>query len=242
MKKLTPEEFIACKKSDTLVVLGSGSSINLITDKQWDQIRQWDSIGFNWFCHHPFGPTFFVIREQSNISSRNRDTETRERLFKDLNKKSYANTCLIVHDISHHSPKTFSWVEPSRLRKFPQNGIVVRDIKARLSRKLLTCSIFEKGVVHGSCSLTNVLHIGLFLQYKRIYFVGVDLGNSRYFWLKGNRTRSSIRSKGRKYSSKHPVAGPVLIMVRMIKKNFNPEMLTANRKSLLTRVIPFREI
>ena len=47
------------KKSDTLFILGSGSTINKISDKQWGKIDDHDSIGFNFWLVHDFVPDFF---------------------------------------------------------------------------------------------------------------------------------------------------------------------------------------
>jgi len=47
MKIISKEEFIAKKKSDTLVVFGSGFSINRIVEEEWKKLMLFDSIGFN---------------------------------------------------------------------------------------------------------------------------------------------------------------------------------------------------
>lgn len=234
---LSKEAFLKQKTSDTLVIFGSGSSINKISDAQWSAIASYDSIGFNWFCHHWFGPTFFVIREQANIRSRNVATETRKHLFEDLERKSYAKTCLIVHNISH-SRHVYSYA--ARHRKFCQNGIIVKDLKGKLKFKRLRGDIFSKGVCHGSCTLTNVIHIGLYLKYKRLIFAGIDLRDSSYFWLPKNKTRKNIRRKGLSSESKHPIFRKTLKLVKTVKKHFSVEMTTINRKSGLVSVIPFK--
>ena len=42
-------DFLKHKTSDTIFILGSGPSINLITDDQWDHISSCNSIGFNYW-------------------------------------------------------------------------------------------------------------------------------------------------------------------------------------------------
>lgn len=55
--------FLNYKTSDTLFILGSGPSVNLITPLQWDYIKKNNSIGFNWWLAHSFVPTFHMFQE-----------------------------------------------------------------------------------------------------------------------------------------------------------------------------------
>ncbi len=57
------------KKSDTIFILGSGSSVNDLTEENWTVINSHDSIGFNFWLIHEFVPTFYFI-EPSAYSER----------------------------------------------------------------------------------------------------------------------------------------------------------------------------
>jgi hypothetical protein len=228
------------KSSDTLVIFGSGSSINKINDHQWSRLSSYDSIGFNWFCHHGFAPTFYVIREQAAIPTRNVETETRKRLFKDMRADTYAPVCLIVHDMSNHSPHSYNYAK--RCHRFEQDGIIVKDIKGKLNSKQFAQDIFKKGVFHGKCTMTNVLHIALYLRYKKLLFAGVDLRNSRYFWMHPKAARINIASRNLKSSNRHPVAKYTMVLLRRVKKHFDVEMSTMNRKSLLAKIMPYEDL
>lgn len=238
---LSRDEFLSRKSSDTLVILGSGSSINQIPDKQWKKVSSYDSVGFNWFCHHHFGPTFYAIREQANNKYRNVETETRKMLFKEMRKKSYRNTCLILHDVSKHSRKAYSYAKNSR--EFSQSGIIVKDLKHNsIRKKFFEFDIFNKGCFHWRISLANVIHIGLFLKYKKFIFVGIDLYNSRYFWLPGNKIRSNINRAKKSNKHVHPVAPFTLKLLQAIKRLFDVKMVTGNKKSHLCQIMPYEDI
>ncbi len=139
--------------------------------------------------------------------------------------------------MSGHSPKSYNYAKKHSY--FSQDGIIVKDTKGRLSVPQLKKNIFKKGVFHGKCSLTNVLHIVLHLKYKRILFAGVDLRNSQYFWLGPKVTRINILQKGLRSRNRHPVAGHVMRMIKLVNKSFDVEMYTLNRKSLLKKAIPY---
>src|SRR4051812_26800845 len=51
----------AYKQSDTLFVLGSGSSINQISAERWSGIAAHDTLGFNFWLYHPFVPRFYFF-------------------------------------------------------------------------------------------------------------------------------------------------------------------------------------
>jgi len=199
------------------------------------------SASISWFCHHEFCPTFYVIREQANTKFRNVGTETRKHLFAEMSKKGYENTCLIVHNLSHHSPRSYPYVKHSN--KFFQRGIVVKDIKKKkLRKKFFTFDIFGKGVFHGNITMTNLIHIGIYLKYKKFIFAGVDLHNSKYFWLKDRYTRSNIKRTGKNNKNRHPAASNTVSLLKMIKSNFNIDMSTLNKKSYLVKIMPYKEL
>jgi hypothetical protein len=52
------------KKSDTLFILGSGSSVNKLTEKQWEQVRKHDSFGINFWLLHPHVPNFYSFETE----------------------------------------------------------------------------------------------------------------------------------------------------------------------------------
>jgi len=231
MRRMSKEQFIDRKKSDTLVILGSGYSINKIKD--WDKIKKFDSIAFNWFCNHKFVPNFFLIREQSNIKSRVNKNETIERFYNVLSQDSYKNTCMIVQDLKHSKKAN---IHMSKTDLLSQEGVVLNDVRC-LRRPDFNSDIFKKGVIHYRCTLSNVLHIGVFLRYDRIIFAGVDLYDSRYFWLPPKSTRKNIKRKGLIFKNKHPITSSVLKTVSYAKQCGNVRMYTLNHKSLLKRKI-----
>lgn len=57
-----PSNFGIKRSSDTIFILGSGSSINEMTDGDFSLISKHDSIGFNLWLIHPFVPSFYVFQ------------------------------------------------------------------------------------------------------------------------------------------------------------------------------------
>lgn len=239
MRIITEKEFLAKKKSDTIVILGSGYSINKVTEEEWKKLMLFDSIGFNWSCKHDFEPTFFLIREQANLPIRWYRDETADILISRVNR--YKKTCCIICDVSKHTRKAYKYKKDKRINK---ECIIVRDDHGRKHscklEKYFTRNPLIHGLVHGNCTMYNILHLITYLNYNRIIFVGVDLYDSRYFWLPKKKARHTIKKKNKDAKSVHAVANDIVKLVRRYK-HFRPdvEMYVVNAKSLLVRKIPY---
>lgn len=241
MNIISQEQFLTRKTSDIIFVLGSGWSVNKVSQEEWDIVSQYDSIGFNWFCKHQFEPTFFLIREQSNLPHRKHKGETIKALIKRVNR--YKETCCVICDVKHHTPRAYSFKKDKRIKT---DCVVMRDDNNRKhSRKLhkyFTKNPFKHGLVHGRCTMFNVLHLATWLQYKHIAFLGVDLRDSRYFWLDKKETRHTVAKKGRSYRHRHAITQDTLRLIKKCKKYLSAQMYVTFKKSLLTRKIPYKTI
>ena len=231
------DKLLSSKKSDSLVILGCGYSINKISEGLWEKIGQVDSIGFNWFCKSGFVPTHYLIREQANNSPRQTRDENPNLLIKTLSGEKYNKTFFVILDIRNHSKNAFDYTD----KFIKENKAVLVDRKKKLSKiEYLKKNVCDFGVFHGRCTLVSVLHLAIFLKYKRIYFAGVDLKDSRYFWLQKNETRHTIKKKGKTFSSIHPIAGYTARFIKRMMRSFPEiEFYIVNKKSMLRDIIHF---
>jgi len=239
MNKLTIDDIKAKKTSDTIFVLGSGYSVNKVKEEEWDIIKKHNSIAFNWFCKHPFEPTYFLIREQANLPSRVARGETVKDLIKLTNK--YKDTVGIISDVRKHTRTSYRYAHDSRMQ-LP--CLVVKDDNSKRFKKIknMRCDPTKTGLIHGTCTIYNVMHLALFLDYKKIVFVGIDLYDSRYFWLKKNKTRHTVKKKKKKFKDRHAIASRTIKFIRKFGKETVLELYVTNPKSLLKRAIPYKSI
>ena len=110
----------------------------------------------------------------------------------------------------------------------------------------LTENAFEsKKCFHGdkktACSLVNALHIAMSLNPKEIIFLGVDLYDSKYFWMKENKTRHTVRNKGQTFKSRHATHNRAIHLVRCMKKT-KYTFISGVKKSLLNSIIDYKNI
>ncbi len=233
---LSETEFRNKKTSDTVVVYGSGGSVNELTTDDKQRLGEFDSFSFNWFCKFKMPVTFFMIREQANIPSRIGPGETPDILFETLGQPPFHKTCFVVQDLTSHSPHAFPYHKHTV--RLPGSGIILKDLRHGSVADWGKTDVMTQGVYHGKCSLNSALHVVLHLGYEKVIFSGVDLYDSRYFWIDGNKPRHNIKKKGGKSSSVHPIAKTTMALIRDIKKHTSLKMFTYNPKSLLKKAIP----
>ncbi|WP_404468984.1 hypothetical protein [Sutcliffiella horikoshii] len=174
------------KKSNTLFILGSGSSVNSLTNEQWEEIKKHDSVGFNFWFLHDFTPSFYVYEENLNTE--------RNDIFYDIlstKKEDYKDIPFIVKDIEYKGLTYEKIPEELRDQFYLSTDITFQSQKndLQLFYKLgyefirqLNKDIEIKVLLKKSGTLSYLLTLGEQLGYKKIVLCGVDLNNSKYFY------------------------------------------------------------
>jgi hypothetical protein len=236
---ISEQEFNKRSKTDTAVIYGCGYSLNRIGDLELHALSEFDSVAFNWFCFSKIPTTYYLVREQANLSKRTHGEETINNFYSIMN-KYYNNSCLVIHDLTKHSPNAYNYSFCENSEKFLSDYIVVQDTKLKGNDPGVELwkdkSIFDSGIYHGKTTMTNALHFAVWMGYRRIIFVGVDLYDSRYFWLKDNETRYSVKDKNKNMNSQHQTAKNTITLIKKVKKIYPKlKMYTYNKKSLLSK-------
>lgn len=169
------------KTSDTLFILGTGSSINSISNSQWKLIREHDSIGLNLFLAHPFIPTFYHL-EFTPLLLKYFEKWKSIKDF-DFKKTSFINFSLHLDEGKNISDYVFS---KHTYFSVPRRPYTHQNKKAfiKILNKYYAKNAYKENNVylHHKGSLTVALSIGVLLGYKNIILHGVDLNNSNYFY------------------------------------------------------------
>ncbi len=165
------------KKTNKLYILGSGSSINDITEDEWNTIKKHDSIGVNYFYFHKFRPSAHFVelgKSQTAFDCIHKfllcNKERTEPVFMQIRH-------LINNEITLRSSK-------NRVYLYSPTTMQSKNIDI-LRQYLKSCYIpFWSGspLIHHSSTLDCVINFAVRQGYKEICLVGVDLNNNRYFW------------------------------------------------------------
>lgn len=182
---LTRADVRARKQSNTLFILGSGGSINRLTDQQWQDIASGDSFGINHWLLHPFVPTYYAFE--------NSKPESRAIYFNNFAKvwDRYADTLMLYKD-GPRGKKRFHMVpNPFRDRFYlldnpslPILSVGQIDLAMRVLRNLLRWDSRKQKLTlyRKRASLLTIVEFGLATGYKEIVLCGVDLNTSDFFY------------------------------------------------------------
>lgn len=221
-----------------MFIFGSSFSINDITVSEWDEIRRKGStMSFNMFYYADLVDIdYHVIREvivAKNYLSRKSFSELRR-----VNNKISRNRRFLKAKyfamIDSFSPGALLWYIFYGRRKCTY---VYKNLFNRVASWPISESL-EK-IPHGGTTLFDCINISYILGYKEIVLVGVDLKDSRYFYLDYNE--SHWLSKDVKPDTPHPTQTRVLLNIvewnNHLKKQ-GVKLFSYSDSSLLRKILP----
>lgn len=177
----------AYKHSDTLFVLGSGPSINRISQKRWQAIAAHDSIGFNFWPYNPFVPTFYFMEGTCS--------EAQSKAFLELTTlraNAYRRTPKVIMDLQ----SGWHTLLPNLSEGWRENLFYARTVPAiartddefaRVVSYLKKRDVFAQGtglrnLFKHCATLSTMVTLGVKLKYKCIVLCGVDLTTSDHYY------------------------------------------------------------
>jgi hypothetical protein len=185
--KATFKNLSKFKKSNTLFILGSGPSINLVSERNWEKIAKADSIGFNKFMAHNFVPTFYHSEAEMSY------LDTTIEVF-NIRKKDFKNIPIIFNawhwDIINNGIKDLNFLNKENLyfsiprRYTGLNENELSDMLYKIYNNILYRK--ETFLFHHSSSLILMITFAVMMQYKEIVLIGFDLYDNNYFYLEKN--------------------------------------------------------
>lgn len=226
------------KKSDTVVIFGSGSSLNKIKDDDWNKIKEFDSIGFNSTIFlKKIHFTFHINREMvtQNIGEiSNQINKINENNFLD-------NTIFLM-------PKGFTASYTNRIFRYKYWN--KKKLFFLFNTNILLKEPFgnlQTGLIHKIGTLSDAMSFAYYMGYKRIILAGVDLIDRRYFFIPDNQTTNllgiptNIDINGKKVEDTHQTAlNGIVELVERWKFFFNKrgvKLYLLNEKSLLRKYL-----
>jgi hypothetical protein len=175
------------KKSEVLFILGSGPSINLITDSEWEHIRKHDSVGFNWWMAHDFIPSFYLL-QFANSEALFKLIQTRSPDYRHvpliLRGDSFANGSLPLGE----NPK-FDFLKEHELYYLREYAISSRcaiDIHKLFQHVellgMLTHGSIGTLVPKWRSTLGLLMSWGYQMGYNKMVLCGMDMHSNEHFW------------------------------------------------------------
>jgi hypothetical protein len=241
-------ELASTRRSETVFVFGSGYSLNDISEAQWRSIAAHDTFGFTAFIYQHWVRTdFHLIR--GGVEHVLQSLPFAEDFCVTLNANPlFADTTFIMQG-------DFRAMLANQIlgRRLLRPGARVYRYKTAPEGGLPTRSLAE-GVRHTNGTLCDAVNVAACLGWTNIVLAGVDLYDSRYFWLQPDETlefdpasgllkAGSINARGHRPDEVHNTArhGVVEMMGRW-RRHLEDErgirMSVLNPRSLLASVMP----
>ncbi|APD05864.1 hypothetical protein UJ101_00312 [Flavobacteriaceae bacterium UJ101] len=175
------------KKSDTVFIVGSGTSINDISEEQWKHINKHDIICLNQsFMNKNFKPTiafleFAKMKEIREIAYKNWKNDAIyqniPQIFSYLNIKAHI---LDKEEFSNFEYLKDYYCQVPYFHSIPNKRILFDLIKFREKSKIFPLN--NETLIHHLGSINKILNFCYLEGYKEIICLGLDMNNSRYFY------------------------------------------------------------
>jgi hypothetical protein len=172
-------EFFKEKTSDIIYLLGTGCSINEITNEQWSIILGYDHICINsWYYHPTIIPKWChleIIGENEIAIARRRFEEKWEKGWKNvkyvIQKEAKETLLSVVGHLGNAQVYEYERVNRGDRKKIKNTG---SDANFNPD---------DGNIYKSYCySVTNIIHILYLMGYEKIICWGLDMNNSKYFW------------------------------------------------------------
>ena len=192
------------KTSDTVFILGSGSTINDISESKWQHIEGNDSFGLNFWPIHEHVPTIHVFELPVNAEQSGFQKSYYELLQYRCEK--YSEIPIVIKDV----PRSVGHFDVSR---YPEdlisNTYLAEEI--RFPWRNTDYRVFNRSIewfdengyfesdgrmetgLKKRASVSFLIHMAVRMGYDDIVLCGVDMNNSKYFY---NENRQQLNKNG----------------------------------------------
>jgi hypothetical protein len=232
----------AARRSETVFVFGSGASLNELQPREWDHVARHDTLGFNYFIRQRFVRLdYHMVGEIATGSDTDRARWT----------SAIAEYAALLNDNPLHE-RTILGLQ-SGWMAYQSNRLVASGLLRpgsrifryrRISRGVYrppTRSLSE-GLVHGSGAVVACVNFAYLMGWREIVLAGVDLYDSRYFWLPPDQARPDLAEAGRSDPDRrHSTAEQLVPFLEKWHRLMAAESVRLSvygSRSLLARVLP----
>lgn len=247
---LNESELRASRKSETVFIFGSGYSLNDISQSEWKEIEKHDTLGFSGFIYQRWIPVdYHLIRGWAEMKAGS------------LNWRGHTMDYAAVLNANPCFEHTIFIMQGEYMAQFCNSLIGYRLLRqgTRILRYTTVrmagppTDSLSDGLRHMNGTLCDAVNFAYSLGWKKIVLVGVDLYDSRYFWLAPDETLAwdessgmfipgPINTRNLRYDQMHNTArtGVVKIMGqwRTYFKERGVDISVYNPKSLMVEVMP----
>lgn len=230
------------KNSDTIIIYGGGSSLNDITESEYNHFKKFDSIAVNLFIKTKIHLTHYILGEGLLFLLHKIETETDNNLKSEY-QNEYNNYIQILNN--DYSDTQIIFIGQYLIMEFLNKYIdIIKNDISNDNIIFVKCNnicnnsvdLIKNNILHhNNCGINCCINYALRMGYNNIIFVGIDLYNSKYAY---NSINSKILNKNEK--EQHSTKNSIFEYILLLKDKIN--FFSYNPQSLLTEIIPIYNI
>ena len=164
-----------------LFILGSGASVNDLSEKNWQEIKSGSSFSFNYFLVKGFTGNLHFI-EYSEIK------EEQKIYYEAIQENPSLQQIIYIINQFHYNEKVSP--PPAEINDlfYFQNPFRFPSTNKRLIKFLLQYGSYILPIdnpnygIHHSSSVCYLINLGVRMGFRHIVLVGIDLNNADYFF------------------------------------------------------------
>ena len=250
-RELSAPQLIASRRSETVFIYGSGASLNDITPAEWAHMAQHDTFGFTGFIYQKWIRVgYHLIR--GGIEGSLVWRAYAEDYCATLNANPLFNEAILILQGEYFAMFANQILGYKLIR--PETRIF-RYQTARGDGP--PTRSFSDGIRHTAGTLCDAVNVAACVGWKHIVLAGVDLYDSRYFWLPPDSTVGvdaaglmkpvEVSGRGQRFDQQHNTAriGIVELMAQWrehLQRECGIELSVFNPRSLLASAMPVYKV
>jgi len=255
------------KSHNTLFILGSGSSINELTDSNFEEIRDHISVGINVWVAHDFIPDVYSLESRSlpiTPLEYEQNLYRGEKLNRDLVVTSRPKFLILRPSAPSIAEQFVPIPEALRDRAFLYGRVNLPEVDKNLAaseverclNRFLRKDSNRYVLPDNGASVIRLIFLGLKLGFEKIVLLGIDLNQNPYFWFHPDwlRKRPELavlfpRTSGVPHETTQTQAKPrerrpyntsevIRHLDEALKRSHNSRLFTGSSSSALASFLP----
>ena len=179
-------------EASVFFILGSGSSVNKLSEEQFSMIGRHRSVGINYWAGHPFIPDFYALESMPFVGDGN-DFDRCLRLISTPRQLRVESPVLILrtrNSAAHTALGRFRAVSSAKVFFYGRVTPLTAKLKNLLRDIPRLHKILDRHagqlVIDSGATVVRMIGVARQMGFRNIVLVGVELDNTRYFWEEEN--------------------------------------------------------
>lgn len=243
-------KLIQLKRSDTLVILGAGCTINELTESQYRELRNYDVAGLSYSFVLPITQTFYFY-ESPSFHETDLMPEHADKIIPKVIEKHKKG---LLKSLLWKNSENKVFNEHGNLSDFACINVcsILSDSVETLKKLFKFCSKFNFNkffLIQKRGSVSALVQFSLLLKYKKVIFIGIDLNNNEYFFennlmFEDYNFKNPYLLENRKrckntHNTNDPSIGiPIIDVLKILFKQGSTDFYVSSKNSALASFLP----